>query len=162
MYLSRLTINSHCIFLQICRNFVYNCTVNSASEKLVSTLKSNGYSLTSARKQIFTALLDKEPQTMSRLVGTINVDRATVYRVITLFEKLGIVERIQIGWKYKLELTDQFAAHHHHITCTNCGSTNDFEETHLIESELQRVGQAAGFEVTGHQLELRGLCKNCL
>ena len=97
--------------------------MNEAIEALRETLKSNGSSLTAPREAVFLTLLDQEPQTLSdiakRLTG--KVDRASVYRTIDLFEKLGIITRLQLGWKYKLELSDHFAAHHHHMTCTNCG-----------------------------------------
>lgn len=130
---------------------------------LSESLKSNGFSLTKARKAVFLALLDKEPQTMAELSNAVakNVDRASVYRIVSLFERLGIVERLQIGWKYKIELSDTFAAHHHHITCTNCGKTQIFEETSVLEFELKQIAQEAGYTETGHQLEVRGLCENC-
>lgn len=138
--------------------------MNKMVDVLSETLKSNGYSLTKARKTIFLALLDKEPQTMAELATTVSkdVDRASVYRIISLFEKLGIAERLQIGWKYKLELSDSFSTHHHHITCTNCGRTQVFEETSVLGYELKQIAQEAGYTETGHQLELRGLCDSCL
>lgn len=137
--------------------------MNEALEKLVSTLKANGSSLTAPRKVVFLALLDTEPQTMGELVKTISnkVDRASIYRIIALFEQLGIVERLQLGWKYKLELSDTFAAHHHHITCINCGRVQSFEESTTIEYELKQLALDAGFKETGHQLEIRGLCGDC-
>lgn len=137
--------------------------MDSALTTLTTTLKSNNYSLTTARKSVFSALLDKEPQTMAELVKAIDkkIDRASIYRVIALFEQLGIVDRLQIGWKYKLELSDSFRSHHHHITCTSCGRTQMFDESRTIEFELKQLAQEAGFIETGHQLELRGICRTC-
>ncbi len=137
--------------------------MEAAIHTLAITLKSNNYSLTMARKLVFKALLDKEPQTMAELVKAVGskIDRASIYRVVALFEQLGIVDRLQIGWKYKLELSDSFRSHHHHITCTNCGRTQMFEESRVIEFELKQLAEEAGFIETGHQLELRGLCRNC-
>ena len=137
--------------------------MENALSTLVSTLKSNNYSLTTARKLVFRALLDKEPQTMAELTKTLGtkIDRASIYRVVALFEQLGIVDRLQIGWKYKLELSDSFRAHHHHITCTSCGKTQMFEESRVIEFELKQLAEEAGYVETGHQLELRGLCRSC-
>ena len=67
--------------------------MNEAIEALRETLKSNGSSLTAPREAVFLTLLDQEPQTLSdiakRLTG--KVDRASVYRTIDLFEKLGII-----------------------------------------------------------------------
>src|ERR1700722_13846047 len=87
-------------------------------EELKAALKSREYSLTAARQAVFSALLDKEPQTMQQLVAACpTIDRASVYRTVSLFEQLGVVQRLQIGWKYKLELSDRFHHHHHHLTC---------------------------------------------
>lgn len=132
-------------------------------ETLVDTLKSNGHSLTKTRKVVFLALLDKEPQTIAQLANAVSskVDRASVYRIITLFESLGIVERLQIGWKYKIELSDIFASHHHHITCVQCGKVQNFEESRTLEFELKQLAEEAGFMETGHQVELRGICETC-
>lgn len=130
---------------------------------LSETLKSNGYSLTQARKTVFLALLDKEPQTIAELANSVSkeVDRASVYRIVALFEQLGIAERLQMGWKYKIELSDTFAAHHHHITCVRCGLVQTFEESTTLEFELKQLAAEAGFRETGHQVELRGLCQTC-
>lgn len=131
--------------------------------KLTKTLKDQGYSLTSARKAVFNALLDSEPLTMAGLtksVGT-TIDRASIYRVVSLFEQLGIIQRLQIGWKYQLELSDEFAAHHHHMSCIKCGVITAFEESTTLEFELKQLASEAGFYETGHQLEIRGLCTNC-
>lgn len=98
-------------------------------------------------------------QLAKTLAGT--VDRASVYRIIALFEQLGIVERLQMGWKYKLELSDAFSAHHHHLTCTNCGAVSSFEESPVILHELKAIADNAGFSETGHQLEIRGICRLC-
>ena len=64
---------------------------------------------------------------------TKGVDRASVYRAVRLFEQLGIVQRLNTGWKYKIELTDKFAEHHHHLTCLQCGKTIAMGESELEE-----------------------------
>ncbi len=131
--------------------------------QLQSTLKDRGHSLTAARIAVFQALVDQKPQTINELAKRLTgeVDRASVYRVITLFEQLGIVNRLQLGWKYKLELSDTFAEHHHHLTCIKCGRIIEVEENNTIEFELRQLALEANFELTGHQLELRGICQNC-
>lgn len=137
--------------------------MQNALNTLAASLKSGGYSMTAARKTVFLALLDKEPQTIGELVKVIGnkIDRASIYRVVSVFEQLDIVDRLQIGWKYKLELSDRFAVHHHHITCSSCGRVEAFEESRTIEFEIKQLAVQAGFTETGHQLELRGMCKTC-
>jgi Fur family ferric uptake transcriptional regulator len=131
--------------------------------ELRNTLKSHRQSLTGPRQLVFKALEDKEPQTMHQLVAACSghIDRASIYRTIALFEKLGIVQRLQIGWKYKLELSDRFSHHHHHLTCTGCGATIALPEDRLLEDRLRSLASALHFKAGDHQIEVRGLCQNC-
>ena len=88
------------------------------------------------------------------------VDRASVYRAVDLFERLGIVQRLNTGWKYKLELSDKFAEHHHHLTCLRCGRTIAMNEGEL-EQLIGRLAEKHGFLPTAHQIEIQGLCAEC-
>lgn len=137
--------------------------MNIAELQLRQHLKSHGFSITDARHVVFTALEDKEALTMAELVTACGdeLDRATVYRTISLFEELGIVRRIQIGWKYKLELTDSFSNHHHHLTCTVCGMVTPLSEDIDLEERLKELTALYHFKPSDHQLEIRGLCHAC-
>jgi len=129
---------------------------------LKAILKSQGYSLTAPRKVVFDLLLNEEPQTMPDLLQKAagKVDRASIYRVIDLYEKLGIVHRLNIGFKYKLELSDVFHSHHHHFYCSACGKTYDLPANPLLEAMItSAAGQ--GFAPRGHHLEIYGLCSSC-
>jgi Fur family ferric uptake transcriptional regulator len=128
-------------------------------------LKQHDYSVTYPRKVVFDTLLStEEPVNMSKLVRMVSekIDRATVYRTIDVFEKTGIVNRIQTGWKYKLELSDKFLSHHHHLTCTKCGNTESFHETKILINELNKLASKNNFRLQSHMLELNGICSNCL
>jgi Fur family ferric uptake transcriptional regulator len=137
--------------------------MSEASQQLATYLKAHGQSLTKPRQIVFVALQNNQPQTMSQLVAASagRVDRASVYRTVTLFEKLGIVQRLQLGWKYKLELSDAFQHHHHHLTCLRCGRVIPFDEAPSLEKNLRAIAQAKKFTMQGHQLEIQGLCANC-
>jgi Fur family ferric uptake transcriptional regulator len=132
-------------------------------DQLKKTLKEHGQSLTEPRLIVFEALQDQEPQTMQQLIAGCKgrVDRASVYRTVALFEKLGISQRLQIGWKYKIELSDSFHHHHHHLTCLRCGQTIPLQADELLEKRLHDLAHAASFQVSGHQVEIQGLCQNC-
>lgn len=136
--------------------------MDAVLQELRQHLKQHGQSLTKPRLAVFMALRGHEPQTMQQLVARCpGVDRASVYRTIALFEQLGIVQRLQIGWKYKLELTDTFSHHHHHLTCLKCGRIISFDESDDLENELRRIAATNNFVVQSHQLEIQGLCPNC-
>lgn len=137
--------------------------MTNTTDTLAEVLKENGYSLTSPRKVVFEALRHHEPQTMHEIIAACadKIDRASVYRTLALFEQFGIVQRLQIGWKYKLELSDQFSHHHHHLSCMRCGATIAIHEDPALEKRIQALARAQGFQAVDHQFEVRGICEKC-
>ncbi len=136
--------------------------MNSFDDQLVKTLKGAGQSLTTARRTVFKALRTDEPQTMHQLVAACpGVNRASVYRTVALFERLGVVQRLQIGWKYKLELGEAFRPHHHHLTCLRCDKLVEIIEDRQLEARLHGLAGQQGFSMKAHQLEIQGLCAEC-
>lgn len=126
-------------------------------------LHSNNSSVTESRKVVFKTLQGSEPMTMNQLVSlcSARIDRASVYRTIALFETLGIVQRLQIGWKYKLELSSRFSVHHHHLTCVQCNAHISLPEDPLIERRLIELAKQEHFIANDHRLEIKGLCRDC-
>ncbi len=131
--------------------------------KLEETLKKHGYSLTKPRQALFSALQSGKPRSMSELVMDLSsvMNRASIYRTVSLFEELGIVVRVQQGWKYKLELSDIFSPHHHHITCLNCGRIVSFNEPEGMDELLDQIAVGSGFTNKYHSLEISGICPLC-
>lgn len=124
-------------------------------------LKSHDQSITKARLAVFDSLVGQEPLSMHELVQRAGqVDRASVYRAVDLFERLGVVQRLHTGWKYKVELTDKFNEHHHHLTCTSCGLTISLNGE-ALERFIDRAAKNHGFAPSGHQVEIQGLCRQC-
>lgn len=132
--------------------------------QLKASLKQHGYSLTRARQVVFEALLGHEPQTMHGLVSSCGgqVDRASVYRNMSLYEKLGVVQRLHVGWKYQFELSDAFSQHHHHLTCSRCGLIVPLSEDQILEDRLRELAHRLKFQPESHQIEMRGLCQKCV
>jgi len=127
-------------------------------------LKKQGLSLTEPRLLLFKILGLKQALTINQIVlkASPKIDRATVYRNIKLFERLGIVQRIQIGFKYRLELSDRYLNHHHHLTCRSCQQTVDLNEDKILEERLSQLTTSAGWQMDSHHLEIQGLCPACL
>lgn len=88
-------------------------------------------------------------------------DRVSVYRCIEVFEKIGVVHRIQNGWKYKLELGDVFKPHHHHMTCIVCGTSIEIKEPKSLHDEIHSLSKNYSFKPTRHSFEIEGYCQNC-
>lgn len=120
-------------------------------------------SITQTRLIIFKELYAKPPLTVAELQSACipRVNRATVYRTVRLFEAAGIIHRVAVGWKTKLELSDQFGAHHHHANCVQCGGVMQLVENPGLERKVRDLASIIGFELHSHQLELRGICSDC-
>jgi Fur family ferric uptake transcriptional regulator len=85
-----------------------------------------------------------------------DVGLATVYRVLTQFEQAGIIERHHFENNHSVfEIMQE--DHHDHIVCQICGRVVEFTNE-LIEAEQHRVAAELGFELTGHSLNLYGVC----
>lgn len=132
-------------------------------EKFKRVLTEAGQSVTKARMCTFKLLIHDKPQSMKQLIERAagEVDRVSIYRNIELFERLGIVKKVYIGWKYKVELSDMFTSHHHHLLCLGCGRVIDIEDEQHIESFIQSVANEQGFTVRSHQFEIEGYCQTC-
>ncbi len=132
-------------------------------EKLSETLKNHGYSLTKPRQTVFAALQSGTPRSMRELTLDLSsvIDRASIYRTVALFEELGVVVRVNQGWKYKIELSDIFEPHHHHVTCTNCGKSISFDEPDGLDEILTAIAVDHGFVAENHSLEITGRCASC-
>jgi Fur family ferric uptake transcriptional regulator len=133
------------------------------TDTLKVILRQQDFSLTRPRKLIFDFLLNSEPLTIQQVTKGVRdeVDRATVYRTVELFEKTGIVQRVNFGWKYKIELSDIFKAHHHHMQCTKCGKIITLPANSMLETMIDTVAAKANFSPRGHSLEIYGLCPSC-
>lgn len=137
--------------------------MDSVQTNLKDTLKREGYSLTKTRQYVFNALADSDALSMNQLVRKLQqkMDRSSIYRTIDVFERLGIINRLQIGWKYRIELSEAFSEHHHHAACINCGKVIAFEEDKNLEAQIDEIASELGFSSAHHSLEIRGFCSTC-
>jgi Fur family transcriptional regulator, ferric uptake regulator len=133
------------------------------TSKFKQMLSNGGYRLTDARIDTFKLLMGSEPQSISQILARAKgkIDRVSVYRSIELFEKLGISHRVYIGWKYKIELSDDFVAHHHHLSCLGCGKIIDIEDEEHMNSFIKEVTLKFNFKPRRHQFEIDGYCAEC-
>lgn len=125
-------------------------------------LIARGYFVTKPRLRLFAILQQHNTLTIRELIARLpQQDPATVYRNIKVFEELGIISRLQLGWQSKLELSDKFEHHHHHFSCINCGKVIVLEKNPILEREIEQLSNRQSFKPLDHQLEIRGLCSDC-
>lgn len=131
-------------------------------DKLINLLKKQGYSITKPRLLTFEVLLQAdEALTIPQIVALLpNIDMVSVYRVLQLFEEVGIAHRVWNGFKSRIELSDIFSPHHHHFICNKCGLTQTIKSDDL-ERSLHALESLHSFELQQHSVELSGYCKKC-
>lgn len=88
------------------------------------------------------------------------VGRATVYRTLEQLEQLDLVHRVDVGAESSAYERNDPSGHHHHMVCVDCGRLVPFEDSSL-ERAIETIGRDADFEVTAHDVVLRGHCPAC-
>ncbi|GFO74795.1 Fur family transcriptional regulator, ferric uptake regulator [Bathymodiolus platifrons methanotrophic gill symbiont] len=84
---------------------------------------------------------------------------ATIYRVLTQFEAVGLVTRHHFeGGNSVFELNK--GLHHDHVVCVKCGKVDEFTDD-IIEDRQSQIAKDLGYELTDHSLYLYGLCPKC-
>ena len=89
-----------------------------------------------------------------------HVGLATVYRHLQALSEQGSVDAIRDASGEILYRRCRSDAHHHHLTCRNCGRSVEVEGR-AVERWAEQVAAEAGFTDVGHTVELFGLCPDC-
>lgn len=89
-----------------------------------------------------------------------DVGLATVYRVLTQFEAVGLVLRHNFeGGHFVYELSQ--GEHHDHLVCLRCGLVEEFVDE-IIELRQKSIAEHARFKMTDHALNIYGVCAQCV
>lgn len=84
---------------------------------------------------------------------------ATVYRFLRFLSEKAYVTEVRMGGlPARYELTPK--SHHDHLTCVKCSKIVEFEKKEIEDLQVQ-VARDNGFLLTGHVLELYGICPDC-
>ncbi|MHB8142222.1 MAG: Fur family transcriptional regulator [Thermoleophilia bacterium] len=130
--------------------------------KFKQQLREAGLKVTGPRLEVFGFLQKHDLTTVSSVIRecAAGADRASVYRTLALFRKLGIIHDVVAGGKRMIELTDRFASHHHHLSCLECGRSETVSDQ-ALESDLDRISKKNGFHQVSHQIDISGICARC-
>ncbi len=89
----------------------------------------------------------------------VNVDPATIFRMMNNFLQKGIIKEIRIEkGKSNYELASK--EDHHHLVCEKCGGVESVLDNTIPRMEKE-IKEKQGFLVKRHELEFFGICKNC-
>jgi Fur family transcriptional regulator, ferric uptake regulator len=140
---------------------------SSWTEATIASLRSNGHRNGGARRAVIELLgrqhccltaqeIFDQLRAEGRRVGT-----ASVYRALEQLTKDGFVQRIDIGaGTSRFEPIHPGGEHHHHLVCDDCGKVEAFADDEL-ERVLHKVEGRTGYSVAGHDVLLRGACRDC-
>ncbi len=137
-------------------------------EYALRTLSAAGYRRGGARRAVIETLgrqrcavtaIEIDQDLRRRRPG---VGRASVYRALEQLEQLGLIQRLEVArGSASYERVESSGEHHHHAICRNCGRVVPFEDPSL-ELAINRVAAEVRFNLSEHDVVLRGLCERCV
>lgn len=135
-----------------------------AVQHYMQQLRDKGYKQTNKRREILRIFAEQKRYLSAKevlsCVRKIYPDLSfdTVYRNLTLFEKLDIVEVTELNGEriYRLRCSSD-DSHHHHLICLSCGKSRVIDVCPLdVIREHPKE-----FSITDHKFELYGYCAEC-
>jgi Fur family transcriptional regulator, ferric uptake regulator len=140
----------------------------STAMRTHSNLKTAGLKTTKPRLKILNLFDQSEVRHMSAddvyhalISEGFEIGLATVYRVLTQFENVGLLIRHHFDNGRSLYELNQ-GGHHGHIMCLQCGRVEEFYDSE-IEKRQNKIAQDLGFTAREHSHYLYGDCirTNC-
>lgn len=133
---------------------------------LVEELRTRGYRVTQPRRAVWDVLRHADGHLTVEQVTTrigdagADVDLASVYRTLSLFEELGLVRTSRLGdseaGRWELMHPDE----HFHLLCEVCGDV-DHHVGSLVARIRDHLDTGHEFEVRGVELTVTGVCARC-
>jgi len=140
----------------------------SPRDKFEEFLATRGLRLTPERSAIVDEVFSSHrhfdgDELTTRLIerkGDVRVSRATVYRALRLMVEAGLLRRVARPNGREVYEHDYGYPQHDHFICRSCGQLIEFQNG-AISDVLEEVAARNNFHVSGHRLEVYGLCQNC-
>ncbi|MBM81250.1 MAG: transcriptional repressor [Planctomycetaceae bacterium] len=85
------------------------------------------------------------------------VSRSSVYRCLDAMVKAGLLRKVARTNDRDVYEHDYGYPQHDHMICTKTGKMIEFENEEIL-AILERVASEHGFRITGHRLEVYGIC----
>jgi Fur family transcriptional regulator, ferric uptake regulator len=158
--------------------------VEQDEQALAAALREAGHRLTAARVAVWSALAGTpQPGThgsrgahgangtdgphlsvdevVERAAATgAGVDRATVYRVLSLLEELGLARASQLDAGGPVRWERSHPDEHFHLRCTMCGTVDHHVGT-LVATVREHLDAGHGFRAESVELTVHGRCAGC-
>jgi len=133
------------------------------AEKTIKQLNSVGLKATSARLLILRTFSEKcHPLCAEEVYKKLkrDLDLVTVHRSLTTFEKVGIIQKVDLRQNSQYY---ELKNHHHHLVCKTCGIIEEFDICDIDKLSSKVLHESKNFsEINQHLFELFGTCKKCV
>ncbi|MFA9431711.1 Fur family transcriptional regulator [Egicoccus sp. AB-alg2] len=134
--------------------------------ELDRTLRAHGHRVTRPRRVVWQALqAEHGHRTVEEIAASIEdageeVDTASLYRTLSLFEELGLARVTRLGdrdaGRWELAHPDE----HFHLVCQVCGDVDHHVGT-LVARIREHLEEGHGFATEHVELVVNGRCADC-
>jgi Fur family transcriptional regulator, ferric uptake regulator len=139
--------------------------IENQSSEWIAALQRRGYRMTASLQAVVEVVA-----TSQRVLSPIQafdlarkknakIGLVTVYRTLEKLEELGLIQRVHQPSGCQGFIAAN-AGHQHILICENCGLVEFFSGDRL-EPLMGDVAGETGYTITGHWLQLFGLCTQC-
>jgi Fur family ferric uptake transcriptional regulator len=137
-------------------------------DKFREFLQTKGMRLTPERETVVTAVYathehfdaDLWVAKLERRKNGTRASRSTVYRTLSLLEQSGLIRKVARANDREVYEHDYGYPQHDHLICKKCGEMIEFPNK-VITEVLENIALDVGFRMSGHRLEVEGVCAAC-
>lgn len=142
-------------------------TATDWTEHTTRALADAGYRSSAPREEVIGAIAELGCSIAAREIADLLRERgsgvglASIYRALELLDRLGLVQRFDVGEgvaRYEAALPG--GDHHHHLVCDSCGVVEPFEDE-ALEQAIHGLSGKTAFAIAAHDVTLRGECPGC-
>lgn len=139
---------------------------NSKHKDALLILQSAGISKTSQRLAVLDILLKAASplsvNTIRQLLETkANIDKVTIYRILSLFRQRGIIREISsAGGANYFEMATLENPLHPHFSCQNCGSFTCLAPMPFIQAQ-ELILSKDDYSIDHIEINISGICACC-
>jgi Fur family ferric uptake transcriptional regulator len=141
-----------------------------STNSLKAELNAKGWRLTPQREiilQIFQNLPRGQHLSAEELYEILErrgttISLSTIYRTLKLMMRMGILRELELAEVHKhYELNTASPNHHHHVVCTQCNMTIEFENSTILKQATKQV-EKHGLELIDCQLTIYTICSEAI
>lgn len=128
--------------------------------------RERGLRMTKALEDVLRMLIESDkPLTLADIAESKNLssqaDRATVYRLLTKLEKLGVIRRLGLHDRAAYYTMIFPGEHNDYLVCTACGSIDRLHIECPVGELEDEIAKKSKFTQLYHELMFFGLCPKC-